>query len=371
MELKEYYNNPRISQSKLKLLLTGPEAFMHVKEPEMYFEEKKYFIIGSAVDCILTQSQKIFEETYHISNIKNKPSDIVKSILKQTFDKVLLQNKEVGRIVGHVDVILECCNLHNYQSKWNDNTRVNKICEFYEYWEDLKLSYGKQIISQEEYNIINNVVLSLRTNETTSKYFKTDKLKEIVFQLPIFFTYDEIECKTLLDMVILDHGEKTIQPIDIKTIGDYTFNFPQALKLRRYDIQASFYTEALKSQECYCGYKILPFKFIVESTIYPGNPLVFTCNKELLEIGKYGRKESYFDSYTAPSIEYKKEIENWDLDKPKPASDSIVYTQKINAIKGFKNLIEDFKYYVENGFDKHKDVKLSQGEFEINWSGII
>ena len=72
-------------------------------------------------------------------------------------------------------------------------------------------------------------------------------------------------------------------------MGDQTIYFPKSLRQRRYDIQAAFYTEALKSKKEYETYKILPFKFIVESTTNPGNPLVFTCNQELLEIGKSGR----------------------------------------------------------------------------------
>ena len=80
--INDYYNSGRISQSKLKLLLLGPKKFVERRDSSLYFEEKESLIIGSAVDCLLTQSEE-FEKDYYISSLEEKPSDIIKSILKQ------------------------------------------------------------------------------------------------------------------------------------------------------------------------------------------------------------------------------------------------------------------------------------------------
>ena len=352
-----YYENPAISQSKLKLLLSNPRLFNTVEEPEMYFEEKKHFVIGSAVDCLLTQSQEVFNSTYHISNVQNKPSDTIKSIINQVFDTVKelqeTRSNYIASITDYSSLILKACNSHEYQSRWNDQTRINKVCEAWEYWEDLKQAIGKQVLSQEENDLISQIVMSIRTNPATSKYFNPKSMHvEIIFQMPIEFTYEDVECKALLDMVIIDHKNKTIQPIDIKTMGDYTINFPKSLRQRRYDIQAAFYTEALKSKQVYETYEILPFKFIVESTIEPGTPLVFTCSDNLLQIGKYGR------------LPYKL------CDKPYVSSEYITY-MKFDEIKGFHQLIDDYKWYLENGFEKSRKVVEAQDEFNLDWEGII
>ena len=193
--------------------------------------------------------------------------------------------------------------------------------------------------------------MSIRTNPTTSKYFETSKDVEILDQLAIYFSYCGIDCKALLDRVIIDHKNKTIQPIDFKTMGDQTLYFPKSLRQRRYDIQAAFYTEALKSKKVYETYEILPFKFIVESTVNPGNPLVFTCSSELLDIGKNGRQP------------YKL------CDKPY-SFEHITY-MKFDEIKGFHQLIEDYKWYMENEFEKSRKIVESQGEFQLDWNGII
>lgn len=351
MELKEYYENPAISQSKLKLLLNNPKLFNTIEESEMYFEEKEHFIIGSAVDCLLTQSTT-FADKFYISNLQNKPSDTIKSIINQVFD-IVSKETFINSISDYPSLILKACDQHAYQSRWNNQTRIDKICEYFEYWEDLKKAIGKQVLSQEEYDLISRIVMSIKTNENTSKYFQKERLLEIFYQYEIYFIYEGIECKALLDMVIIDHINKTIQPIDIKTMGDYTINFPKSLRQRRYDLQASWYTEALKSKEIYTTYKILPFKFIVESTIEPGIPLVFTCTEDLLFTGKYGIPKH--DLIGLSTIN--------DKDKR--------FLHRQNTIKGFHQLIEDYKWYLENNFEKRRDIVEQQGEFSLDWNGII
>ena len=49
--VEDYYTNPAISQSQLKLLLgSDPSIFNTIQEPDLYFEEKKHFLIGDGVD---------------------------------------------------------------------------------------------------------------------------------------------------------------------------------------------------------------------------------------------------------------------------------------------------------------------------------
>ena len=124
-------------------------------------------------------------------------------------------------------------------------------------------------------------------------------------------------------------------------------------ELNRTKGQAAFYTEALyyfkeRDEPNWKDYKILPFKFIVESTINPGNPLVFTCSDELLDIGKNGRQP------------YKL------CDKPYVST-----YMKFDEIKGFHQLIEDYKWYMENEFEKNRRIVEAQGEFQLDWNGII
>lgn len=353
--VEEYYTNPAISQSKLKLLLgPNPNIFNTIQEPELYFEEKKHFLIGDAVDIQLTRSMEEFNQKFHISNLQNKPSDTIKSIVNQVYDHVReIYGREIQTIDRYADAILDACNDHNYQSRWIDNTRISKVVEAWEYWEDLKSAEGKTVLSSEENDLISQIVMSIRTSPNTSKYFQTSKDVEVLYQLAIYFPCQGVDCKALLDMVVIDHKEKTIQPIDIKTMGDQSIYFPKSLRQRRYDIQAAFYTQAIFKwcimQDKYLDYKILNFKFIVESTVNPGNPLVFTCSDELLKIGREGRVDEYVRIFNVFDHRH----------------------EKLPEIKGFQQLIEDYKWYMENEFEKNRKIVESQGEFNIDWNGII
>ena len=356
---QEYRAHPAISQSQLKLLLgPDPSLFNTVREPELYFEEKKHFIIGDAVDCQLTRSIEEFNNKFHVSTLQNKPSDTIKSIVNQVYDHVKeIHGREILTIDRYPNAILDSCNDHEYQMRWNDQTRINKVVEAYEYWEDLKLAEGKQVLSEEENSLISTIVMSIKTNSNTSKYFERGKDIEIIYQLAIFFPYLGIDCKGLLDMVIINHTKKTIQPIDIKTMGDQTIYFPKSLRQRRYDIQAAFYTEALRyfrerDEPKWQDYEILPFKFIVESTTKPGNPLVFTCDSSLLQMGAYGREAFRLKGVSMTILTNK-------------------FYGKVDEIKGIAQLIEAHKWYLEHGFDKSRTVEENQGEFEINWNGIF
>lgn len=353
--ITEYYENPAISQSQLKLLLGNPAVFNTIQEPEMYFEEKKHFIIGSGVDCLLTQSPQEFHQRYHVSEVPNKPSDAIKSIINMSFDIVKETHSEIGPIRNYPDTILRACNEHAYQSRWGDELRVNKICEYWEYWEDLKNSQGKQVLSSEEYLLIYQIAMSIKSHDIIGKYFIETPSVSILYQYPIYFEYKEVECKALLDMVVINHQDKTIQPIDIKTVGDYVINFPKSIRQRRYDIQAAFYTEALEYDikinpnnlpYDWSNYKILPFKFIVQSSTMVGQPVIFTCDYSLLEIGKKGREELVLDSKDE-------------------------YYTVAQEIKGFDDLIELYKYYTENGFEVDQIISENNNDILVDWSGII
>jgi len=342
----EYYENSALSQSKLKLLLTNPSLFNTVREPEMFYEEKKHFVIGSAVDCLLTTPTE-FDDKYHISDLEKKPSDVEMSIINQVFSELI----DIGTLRDYPELLENAIIQHDWYGGKPGEKRIQGLLERGEdYFQDLKASVGKQVLSVEEKTLIDSIVMSLKTNDKTAHYFQEIQGLHKYYQLPIYFICEEVECKALLDLVIFNHNHKTIQPIDIKTLGDYTINFPKSVRQRRYDIQAAFYTEALKVR--YPGYIVLPFKFIVESTLQPGIPLVYNCNTSLLRMGKYGRKEiiqeGRIESSTHPCI-----------------------ISRIPEIKGFMQLIELYKYYTINGFDLDQVVRENESELIIDWSGII
>lgn len=230
-KVKEYYENKdHVSQSQLKLLNEGLHKFKSEKEPELYYEEKEYFVIGKAVDIIVTQGRDAFDKFFYISKLEEKPSDTIMSIWHEVYDNYDNFDKSFDSL------ILNACNNHNYQTNWKDDTRIKKIQESILYFEELIEAKERQIITTEENFLIREYVDKIINGKYTHFFFDDMETAEIdyYFQMPVYFMTNGVQCKALLDMVIVDHINKTMQPIDIKTSSDTARNFYKTMRRYRY-----------------------------------------------------------------------------------------------------------------------------------------
>lgn len=354
------------SQSVLKRMLVGMDIFNGDKsEKELYYEEKGHFIIGSGVDTWLTISKGAYKDSHYVSNIP-KPTGKTMSIINRVYDSVILTLGDTTDVVplnNFNEQILAGCIAEEYHTNWGDTARINAITRDGEpYFNDLIKSRNKQVLSPDENIIITNIVTSLKENPLTRMFFTRKyqpKKVDIHYQVPIYFTYRGIPCKALLDMLAIDHINKVVRIIDLKTTGTYTIFFPSSIRKFRYDIQAAFYTEALKNAisasisgakgspffKKLIGYTIAPFTFMVESTKKQGNPLMFRVDDSLLQIGKHGR----------PDIRLKS------MD-----SDDYIYYR---PLYGFEEALRLMIFHTTHGFEKDEDVIMSGGVFNVNWDG--
>ena len=350
MEVKNYFDDNSISYSKLRNLSVGPAYFKKIQEEEQ--EDKEHFIIGSCVDILLTEPDKFWEK-YALE-------------FQEVCEKVPTgQMKEFVEHVSYAEKLLKFDNKTNsqyledkkyaYEQVGFKQASFEKILERYEVegkeyfnWLNNKHDYNKsikdkQIISNTQYSLITKIVESLKTNRFTRKYFegtigtKTDKH----LQLEIYWEYKDEKCKSKLDLVVVDHENREIHPIDIKTTGNSVFSFDSSALKWRYDLQSSFYSSALywlinKSNDEYWNklkdYTIKPFKFIVESSKYPGMPLMYECSEKFLKGG--------IDGFDYQGRWY----------------------------KGFIELINDYKWYRENNsWDYSKDIIEKEGIIKLSY----
>lgn len=314
-QIQEYYERIGINQSSLKVIITkGIQSFIGqeiVDNDDLYYEEETHFIVGSAVDCRITQGEEIFNSKYHSSRLAKKPGDKAMSVIKLAFDKARLEFPE-GPDVSmslYKKQIFEACNEQGYYLNRKDkednceaDTRVEKLIKEngQTYWADLYSAEGKQILSEGETFIIDAIYMSLTTHKHTASLFKDSANVDIVYQLPCYWSYKDVDCKALLDMVIVNHTQKRIMPTDLKTFRNYILKFFVELKRRRYDLQGSYYSFALANTKAalsqligkdVSGYQIANFAFITESTLRPGTPLIYVLNDELMIQGRNGDTE--------------------------------------------------------------------------------
>ena len=296
----DYQTISALNQSTLKQILISPQAYVKAKERQLARIEssERHFIFGSLVDMMLTESKEDFDKKYAVIPDDIGVTEVVARIIKGIYDDVsyLVEEKTLE---DYKNEILEYCKYEQYQPRWKDETRINKIIEQgSKYFDILKESGTRSIITETEYANAVNCVMALRTDKYTSKYCQKKSNNsniEIVDKHVIVFDYHGLEFKGELDRIIVDHKEKTITPIDFKTTSKSVLNFENSFWHFRYDFQAAVYTLGLsldkseKFEKYYKdGYSFKPMLYIVVETFLNNPPMVFEISKTAINTGLYG-----------------------------------------------------------------------------------
>ena len=138
----------------------------------------------------------------------------------------------------------------------------------------------------------------LLNNEFTQKYLvdlPSNPMIDDLNQLVIEWKFGELNCKSILDKVLVDHNDKRIIPMDIKTTSKGVGNFIQSFIRYGYFRQCSFYNYAIrywllniskiKNPE---EWTIEPFRFIVVDSNLNDFPLIYRCTQKDLDFGRDG-----------------------------------------------------------------------------------
>lgn len=368
-QVDNYYQRPDLNQSSIKIIIEqGMQAYLadqdRLKQQEESYEEKSHYIIGGAVDCKLTMAEEVFKEKYHISEQTKKPGDGAMKVMKRAFASASEQFPLglEANIALYKKYLFEAANLEefNMRSKNKDDNpeEDSRVLGFIKnhssYWVDMVLAEGKQLLSEEEVIIINRVYESLTQHKHTSHLFTNKKAYtaevDIIYQMPLYFTYKGVACKAMVDMIIIDHANKRIMPIDIKTMWDYVLRFNRAITKRRYDLQASFYSYGIHAcltqiatliNKHLIEYSVANFAFIAESTVSTGCPLIYVTNQEVLEYGKVG----YIKGNGEVLLGWEQGIDiysrwsdaQFSLEELLSDKKGIIFLNKTNLLNGYEN----------------------------------
>lgn len=343
-EIARYWETEALNQSSLKKLLGGVDGF---------FEETPsntpYFTIGSAVDTILTGYEGQFEEEFYISSVP-KPTEAIEQILQLVYNNST--DKKAG-LASQEALIEEAIIANNYQPRWKMETKVAKVLEHLAYYEEIQNMEGKKILDTESMMLVDDIVAELLSSPVSSELFKntTAHNVDIYYQLPLYWKEDGIDCKGLLDIVVVTKNEDDIATdvviFDLKTMSDKTTRFLNNFKKFRYDIQAAWYSRGLFSAE-EIPFKIdeditySSFSFIVACTNYPIQPLRFDVSEKTMHIALMGREDVILDNAV---VRY--------------------------GVKGLKDLLDTYKFHMENGWNIDKEIAESDGVFILDWDNCF
>lgn len=305
-----YYKDDRISQSQLKLILLHPQIFHRCDYDEISLP-KTCFQIGNAVDCLLTEPD-LFDVKFEIDNLE-KPTGLYKEFVDELFLTEHLLHSDIA--------ITEDEWFDNAYKKAYSKTKTDKpkytLSDFKQKYEEdpsyfnfLKRSREATVLTPEQHQKSLDIVDSLKTNEWTKEIINC----EGSLQEEIFWEYKGVKLKSKLDKVVFN--KDFIYPFDIKTterIRDFYKSFDKLM----YGFQGAFYTMALQYK--YPDKKIKPFTFIIESSLYPGKPLLYRMKQDTLDYWKEKVDEA-IERYIFHS-----KLGRWDYTMEQIQNDGIIF----------------------------------------------
>lgn len=264
---------------------------------------KKYFLgekvedkdssaanMGRIVETLLMEPH-LFDEKFYMSSCASTPTglmlDFVEALYKHTRDAT----DEDGVVGTPMSELLEAAYKDSgFKIKYEAvvNKFIGSDAEIY-YNEIRRVrSMNLTVVNTMEISIAEKIVEQLRINSTTAPIVNlvNSSRYEVIDQMQVEgYEIDGHPFKSMLDKVIIDHKEKTIQPYDLKCTWSVENFYEEYYLYRRAYIQAYLYFHAMASladnpDSPYHGYKVEFLKFIVcDSTNYY-QPLIYTLDMD-------------------------------------------------------------------------------------------
>lgn len=294
---------------------------------------------GSAVDTYMFDGKEEFKKKFTV--LSSKPSGKIPDVIDDVF--ILAKNKETDftpisrNIEDYKQEILDTAKAMKFGQTWNEDTLLSKVYteEAKNYFVSLIDSSDKLVIDLVTYERVINTCNVLSTHPfTVNKFTPENKNIEIVYQFPIVWKVERwnkpsYKAKSLLDVLKIDHKNKIIYPIDLKTSSDHILSFENNYFKFRYPIQEAFYTDAItywknNIETKFKDYKVAPFEFVIIQNTDFAKPLIYRSTTDSYELGKFGGnyKGKYVKGYLQLIDEKNWHLENQLFDYPKQIYDN-------------------------------------------------
>lgn len=296
---QEYITKDAISYSSLSRLADGPQAYINKSKPTGDFLSK-----GSAVDILLTEPDNFHDMFYIMTDSKPSTEGMLAYVMS------MLENDDHALAFiasGYKKAVS--------MAKWEE---IGKP-----YYDAMKASEGKTVLSFDDYQQVQGVVNQLKTNQYTKTYFADSasnvEYDEIMYQFIHYFDYEGTACKVKLDVVTIDHQNKKIKGLDLKTTGKSVFSFRTSYRTYKYYLQGALFRLGLVDwkENNYPDYELEDFEFIVAEMASYNPPLIFRMSQEETTKAIVGGESS--SGYYTKGIEdlladlaYYKETDAWE-----------------------------------------------------------
>lgn len=255
---------------------------------------------GSAVDSLITGGQKEFDERFMVAEFPSTP-DFITKMVKSLFSQYRDSYRSLITIPDNA--IIRETEYQSYQMNWKPETRAKVIKEKgADYYNLLFIAGSKTILDTQTYQDVCSAVRALKESKSTQFYFAEDNPFEPdierFYQLKFKGEFNGVKYRNMADLIIVNHKEKWVKPVDLKTSSHTEWDFYKSFVDWRYDIQARLYWAIIRQNmdkdEYFKDFKLLDYDFIVVNRRILV-PLVWTCpfTQEVgtLKFGKNGQIE--------------------------------------------------------------------------------
>ena len=270
---EDYRADPAISYSTLSSFAReSSKVIPHLGEKK----DTESLRFGSLVDCLLTEPDTL-DSRFFIADFPSV-GDKVEAVCKRVYERTKARSLSIAPKKELLQAIVE----EEYYPNWGEEAKLRNIIKsgtpFYSL---LSLADGKTILSTDDFNRAKSCVEVLLTHPFTKDIFfsnpfsNTEKIYQLKFRTEELAEYP-VRC--MMDLCIVDHTNKIIRPIDLKTTGKDEEKFEDSFIQWMYMLQATLYAQILQliiSKDTYFkDFTILPYWFVVINK-YNQTPLVW------------------------------------------------------------------------------------------------
>ena len=253
---------------------------------------------GSLFDSMITKGKQTLDD-YRVLDYT------VPAAEKKVLDTLAQRAEDNAFALVPEDLIAQVTEECQYYPKWGIPARLKHLAEYSDYYSAVKM--GKKIVSKTDWDDAVEMFKVFRANSYLKDLFGTKSTDDIeyLYQTQFVTEYHTLSGQVVLlkimpDLLKIDHKNKTVQPVDLKTSSMPAWDFKENFLKFRYDIQAHLYTDVLRfvmdNTDDYHDYVILPYLFTDISrtdkipVTYEYNPADFP---EGFKFTKNGREYQY------------------------------------------------------------------------------
>jgi hypothetical protein len=241
--------------------------------------------MGRIVECILMEPEE-FDGRFYLSSLISAPTGLMLDFVEALYKFTIEATDEFGNITRDFSSLAQDAYVESgFKIKFEAvvSKFIGSDAEIY--YKEIREVRSRRltVVTTKEVSNAEKIVEELRNNFATSSIVSliNSSRWEVRNQLQVEgYIVDGHQFKSMMDKVVIDHEEKTIQVYDLKCTWSVENFLEEYYLYRRSYIQAYLYFKACEyirdNEEEINDYEVLFPKFIVcDSTNYM-NPLVYT-----------------------------------------------------------------------------------------------